>query len=245
MRAFTSTIHAGPSAGTMNSTLKKPPSKPSAGMMRCATSASSAWRSADRALGYSNRSKLSVPGYLTESVTPITVTRPSCTYPSSVTSAPEEQLLGEEPRHRRRVAAGERDDLRVALRVARGAGKPEQVVLGVDPEGVLREPPDHRLDEERERKGRPRVEEVEARRRLGRSLALDRAGGRLVLDGERRPPAPGRAARGGRPRSTARSAERVLRAHDAAAGRRSASARSSAGAGVAGSSRSPPTSVRS
>ena len=57
-------------------------------MTRAATSASSAWRSGGSALGYSKRSKLSVPGYLTESVIPTTVIRPSWTYPSSVTSAP-------------------------------------------------------------------------------------------------------------------------------------------------------------
>ena len=53
-------------------------------------------RSGGSADGYSKRSNEFVPGYLTESVTPITVTRPSCTKPSSVTSSPVDELLDEE-----------------------------------------------------------------------------------------------------------------------------------------------------
>ena len=57
-------------------------------MTRAATSASSASRPAGSRDGYSKRSKLFVPGYLTESVTPIVVTRPRREKPSSVTSSP-------------------------------------------------------------------------------------------------------------------------------------------------------------
>jgi hypothetical protein len=45
-------------------------------------------RFAGSADGYSKRSKLFVPGYFTESVTPITVTAPRWEKPSSVTSSP-------------------------------------------------------------------------------------------------------------------------------------------------------------
>jgi hypothetical protein len=48
-------------------------------MTREATSASSSWHPSERLDGYSKRSKLNVPGYLTESVTPIVVTRPPLT----------------------------------------------------------------------------------------------------------------------------------------------------------------------
>jgi hypothetical protein len=79
---------AGPSSGTKNSALKKPSSNASAGTTRRDTSASSASRFAGSADGYSKRSKLFVPGYFTESVTPITVTAPRWEKPSSVTSSP-------------------------------------------------------------------------------------------------------------------------------------------------------------
>jgi hypothetical protein len=62
IRAFSSTIAAGPRSGTKNSTLKSASSSPCASTISAASAASSARRSASSRVGYSNRSKLIVPG---------------------------------------------------------------------------------------------------------------------------------------------------------------------------------------
>ena len=76
MRALTSVTFAGARSGTKNSMFSIPSSKPSSATIRSAVSISSAWRSSDRRVGYSKRSKLLVPAYLTESVIPTGVRRP-------------------------------------------------------------------------------------------------------------------------------------------------------------------------
>ena len=76
--------------------MKKPPSKPNARQERrrdCGRARRPA--PAGSRHGYSKRSKLSVPSYITESVTPMIVTAPRWTYPSTVTGSPVEHLLGD------------------------------------------------------------------------------------------------------------------------------------------------------
>ena len=62
------------------------------------SSASSSSRARGSADGYSKRSNEFVPWYLTESVTPMTVTSPACTKPSSVTSSPVTSSSTRKPR---------------------------------------------------------------------------------------------------------------------------------------------------
>jgi hypothetical protein len=88
--------------------------------------------------------------------------------------------------HRGCVGAGERGDASVARRVVVDLVEREQVGRVVDPVGVLRQPADDGLDEERDVERERSLEKREGGGRLGRSLALQRTRGRLVLQVEQR-----------------------------------------------------------
>ena len=179
-------IRAGPSLGTKNSTLKKPPSNPSAGRTRAATSVSSAFLSGGSADGYSKRSKLFVPSYFDGVRDADRRHLPLEDVALERDLVALEQLLRQETAHGVRMETGQRGDPRIPRHVGVDLLELLDLERIVDTTHALGETADDGLHEERRAERRPAVEQREARGRGRHRRTLQGARSRLELAGDER-----------------------------------------------------------